>query len=157
MKYLVKLYWVSVAFVAALLCSACESEVVYDHYNHTPLVGWEKNDTLLFDIPAVKESGRYRMELGLRTNTSFPFTGLSLAIEHVIEPNRRVFTDTINCRLADEKGNLLGKGVSCFQYNFIVSDLELKKGDSLHVSIRHIMKREIMPGVSDVGLKITKR
>ena len=148
--------FMAVACVAVALCS-CNSDVVYDKYNHTPLAGWEKNDTLAFDVPAMKETGRYRLELGLRTSTMFPFTGLSLVVEHIVESGHMLYTDTLNCRLADDKGNVLGKGVSCFQYSFIVSDIDLRKGDSLHVCVRHIMKREIMPGISDVGLKITRR
>ncbi len=150
-----RLYLYIAAAWVLCLCS-CNGDVVYDKYNHTPLVGWEKNDTLSFNVPAVKEAGRYRIELGLRTGTSFPFTGLSLVVEHTVEPGHMLYTDTVNCRLADDKGNVLGKGVSCFQYSFIVSDVDLRKGDSLHVCVRHIMKREIMPGISDVGLKITK-
>ena len=57
----------AVACVAMALCS-CNSDVVYDKYNHTQLTGWEKNDTLAFDVPPMKESGRYRLELGLRTS-----------------------------------------------------------------------------------------
>ena len=157
MKRSLNLYLLlAVAFVAIAL-SSCDSDVIYDKYNHTPLVGWEKNDTLSFDVPPVKDAGRYRLELGLRTSTSFPFTGLSLVVEHTVEPDHMLYTDTVNCRLADEKGNVLGNGVSCFQYNFIVSDISLNKGDSLHICVRHIMKREIMPGISDVGLKLTRR
>lgn len=157
MKRLVKLYFLLAVALVAVALSSCDSDVIYDKYNHTPLVGWEKNDTLSFDVPPVKDAGRYRLELGLRTSTSFPFTALSLVVEHTVEPGHMLYTDTVNCRLADEKGNVLGNGVSCFQYNFIVSDISLNKGDSLHICVRHIMKREIMPGISDVGLKLTRR
>lgn len=78
MKRLVKLFFLLAVALVAVALSSCDSDVIYDKYNHTPLVGWEKNDTLSFDVPPVKDAGRYRLELGLRTSTSFPFTGLSL-------------------------------------------------------------------------------
>lgn len=140
-----------------LLFSSCDNGVVYDTYNHTQIEGWEKNDTLVFDVPRLVSSGRYRMEVGLRTNGTFPFTGLSVVVEQTVIPGYKTFTDTLRCRLTDEKGNVLGRGVSCFQYNFILSDVDLAKGDSLHVRVRHIMKREILPGISDVGLKVTRK
>lgn len=34
--------------------------------------------------------------------------------------------------------------------------MTLVPGDSLQISVRHDMKREILPGVSDVGIKIEK-
>ena len=58
--------------------------------------------------------------------------------------------------LYDEKGNVLGDGVSYFQYNFMLSEVDLREGDSLHVCVRHIMKREILPGISDIGLKMIR-
>lgn len=151
------LYILSVVVTMLLLFSSCDNGVVYDTYNHTQIEGWEKNDTLVFDVPRLVSSGRYRMEVGLRTNGTFPFTGLSVVVEQTVIPGYKTFTDTLRCRLTDEKGNVLGRGVSCFQYNFILSDVDLAKGDSLHVRVRHIMKREILPGISDVGLKVTRK
>ncbi|MBP7359673.1 MAG: gliding motility lipoprotein GldH, partial [Prevotella sp.] len=45
-------------------------------------------------------------------------------------------------------------GISYYQYNFNISHIELHKGDSIHVCIRHNMKREILPGISDVGFSL---
>jgi len=137
--------------------ASCDTGVVYDQYAHTQIEGWEKNDTLVFDVPRMQSSGRYRLEIGMRTNGAFPFTGLSIVVEQTVIPGYKTLTDTLRCRISDEKGNILGQGISCFQYNFILSDIDMAKGDSLHVSVRHIMKREILPGVSDVGLKITRK
>ena len=38
----------------------------------------------------------------------------------------------------------------------IVNIYQMHQGDSIHVAIRHDMKREILPGVSDIGIKISK-
>ena len=59
-------------------------------------------------------------------------------------------------QLTDEKGNAIGKGINYHQYRFPVSSFDLNNGDSLVVNIRHDMKREILPGICDVGL-IMKR
>lgn len=150
------LTWV-VVVVAVLALSACDGDVVYDKYASTAIDGWERSDTLVFDVPKLKDSGRYRQEIGLRINVAYPFTGLSLLVERTIEPGHRVNVDTLNCRLYDNKGNALGDGVSFFQYDFILSDDELQKGDSLHVRIRHIMMREILPGVSGIGFRMIKK
>lgn len=147
----------AVAVVAVWALSSCEGGVVYDKYKPTPVDGWERSDTLVFDVPKLKDSGRYRQEIGLRINVAYPFTGLSLLVERTIEPGHRVDVDTLNCRLYDNKGNALGNGVSFFQYDFILSDGELQKGDSLHVRVSHIMMREILPGVSDIGFRVVRK
>ena len=49
-----------------------------------------------------------------------------------------------------------GQGVGSYQYHFRVSEMNLKAKDSLHICVRHDMKREIMPGISDVGIEISR-
>ena len=46
--------------------------------------------------------------------------------------------------------------MSYYQYQVPVNDITLQQGDSLHICVRHDMKREILPGISDVGIKMTR-
>ena len=142
---------------AAMMLPACGNGVVFDDYDHTPIDGWENDDTLSFSVPRMKASGTYIPSVGLRTTSEFPFTAISLVVEQTVEPGHRIYTDTINCRLSDDRGNQLGRGINYFQYECPLPQRFLRQGDSLHVTVRHIMKREILPGISDIGLKLTKR
>ncbi|MCI6160871.1 MAG: gliding motility lipoprotein GldH [Prevotella sp.] len=146
----------AVLSMAALLTS-CEFKTVYDKYQHTPLAGWEKNDTLFFSVPKMPHAGDFRMEVGLRTDESFPFRSISLVIEQRLYPSNIVMTDTIRCELTNQKGYIKGNGVNFYQYKFPLKDIRLNRGDSLQVSIRHAMRRETLPGISDVGFKIKKK
>jgi len=145
------------AVIVGVMLAACDTDVVYDSYSHTPMEGWEKTDTLQFSVPRLANGGLYRMEIGLRTNATFPFTGITVVVDKTIEPGHRLQSDTISCRIADKNGNILGRGVSCYQYDFILNDTHLRRGDSLNIRVRHIMRREVVPGVTDVGVRITKR
>ena len=131
MKRLIHFVFILVATIAF---SACNHAKVYDEYAHTPIAGWEKNDTLSFEIPPMAATGYYRQSLGLRTTGAYPFTALTLIVNQTIYPankgKRIEKTDTLLCQLI--------------------------RGDSIHIAIRHDMKREILPGVSDIGVKITK-
>ncbi len=142
---------VSIYLTVATFLS-CSSNVVYASYEHSPLSGWERNDTLVFNVPAVTVPSTYRQRIGLRMTGSFPFTSLSLIVEQRIYPSGKVVADTLKCPVTDERGNFLGDGISAFQYSFELREMALNAGDSLHVTVRHNMKREILPGVSDVGL-----
>lgn len=140
--------------IAATVVASCSTSTVYDSYAHTPLAGWEKNDTLTFNVPRVTANGTYSESVGLRMTNSFPFTSISLIVEQRITRHQKPITDTIKCPITDERGNFLGDGISTYQYMFPLREVKLSKGDSIHVSIRHNMKREILPGVSDIGIKI---
>lgn len=147
----------AVAIAAATLTTSCNTRRVYDRYANTPVAGWEKNDTLAFDIPPVKEAGPYTARLGLRTSESYPFTSLTLIVEQHIYPSGTVKADTVRCQITDRRGNASGNGISFYQYRFDVGETMLQEGDSLHVTIRHDMKREILPGISDVGISLEKQ
>ena len=87
--------------------------------------------------------------------------GLTLIVEQNIYHNNKHVrsackTDTVNCQLIDKNGVSKGQGISYYQYNFPINVYRLNQGDSIHITVRHDMKREILPGVSDIGVKITK-
>lgn len=140
-----------------LALAACNKRLVYDKYVSTPIAGWEKNDTLMYDVQPMDSTASYQSILGLRITDAFPFTALTLIIEQHIYPRNDVMIDTIKCQLTDRRGNASGKGVSFYQYEFPVNTLQLQHGDSIHIRIRHDMKREILPGVSDVGMSLRRQ
>ena len=118
-----KIKSVFIAVMTALILSSCTENRVYDRYQHTPVVGWERNDTLKFDdIARFKDAGCY------------------------------------TAKLIDQRGNSKGiGGISYYQYNFNLKDITVMKGDSIIVSVRHNMKREILPGISDIGYMLIKK
>lgn len=142
-------------FVAGLLAS-CMGGVSFSHFLHTDIAGWEKVDTLSFDVPKVNRGGLYALGLGLRITNKYPFQSLTLIVDRTVLPSRRRQSDTVACRLVSTGGDVMGKGVSLYQYHFHVKELQLNPGDSLHVVVRHNMKRELLPGVSDVGIDLTR-
>ncbi len=141
--------------IAATALQSCNESKVYDKYDHTPLSGWEKNDTLRFDIPRLTADGMYESTLGLRITDNYPFMGLTLIVEQRLMPADTIFTDTVKCELTDRNGKTRGMGVSYYQFRFPVTKMQLSKGDSLHIRVRHDMKREMLPGISDVGISLS--
>lgn len=141
--------------IAATALQSCNESKVYDKYDHTPLSGWEKNDTLRFDIPRLTADGMYESTLGLRITDNYPFMGLTLIVEQRLMPADTIFTDTVKCELTDRNGKTRGKGVSYYQFRCPVTKMQLSKGDSLHIRVRHDMKREMLPGISDVGISLS--
>lgn len=103
----------------------------------------------------MNSDGVFTANLGLRINSSFPFMGLTLIVDQTVYPSHLTKSDTINCQLIDKNGNSKGLGISYYQYNFKINQVSLNKGDSLVVRVRHNMKREILPGISDIGYSLS--
>lgn len=140
----------------ALLVVGCKQKTLYHHYEHTATTGWEKNDTLFFHVPAAQQGEELSEEVELRTNSSYPFLGVSLIVVQTTFPSNVSQKDTLFCTLADEDGNIQGKGVNYYQHHFHLKDFYTNQGDSIVIAIHHNMKRETLPGIVDVGVKLIK-
>lgn len=139
------------------LLTACTDGTVYCAYDHTPLSGWEKSDFLTFNVGRIKANGNYNIDLGLRTSGNYPFMNLTLIVDQHLFPDERILTDTVHCQLTDAQGESTGNGVNLFQYTFHVKELRLNEGDSIVINVRHDMKREILPGISDIGIEVVNK
>ena len=141
--------------------SSCDNPKKYDHYEAIPLSGWERNDTTKFEIPRQK-SGNYILDLGIRVSRGYPYKNLSLLLESTIYPkntkdDNNTFVDTVTCKIIDDDGKLLGKdGISSTEILRHVTTISLKDSDSIHIDVRHIMSQEKLPGISDIGIRLTK-
>lgn len=139
-----------------LLLLSCTGRKVYDTYNHTFVSGWDKGEVLSYDVPRVKTADKYTTMLGLRVSDAYPFQSLTLIVEQTVYPKRITRKDTVNCQIYDSQGTIKGKGINYFQYHYQISETNLQEGDSLHVTVRHDMRREIIPGIADVGIEIAR-
>ncbi len=144
-------------FLGFCLLTACNEKTVYSEYESIAVEGWARNDTIAFNDIVIKATTDYKEEIGVRINDAFPFLGLFLYVEQEIRPGHIIRTDTLSCRLMDEEGNVKGRGLSFYQYNFHLTTLHLYAGDTLSIRIRHNMRRETLPGVANIGMRISKQ
>ncbi len=141
--------------------SSCSDRRTYDHYESRPITGWERNDTATFRIPRQWE-GDYSLDLGLRTTIKYPYKSICLILEGKVIPagkhkDSETFQKEIVCRVVDDNGLLMGKrGISNSEILNHATNLSLNRGDSLFLTVRHIMSREQLPGISDVGVRLIK-
>jgi gliding motility-associated lipoprotein GldH len=136
------------------LLTGCEQGTVFHAYKPTPVDGWEKNDTLFFDIDSLPASGQFNFVLGLRTTAAYPYQELWIVSEmHLTQPTL-VHADTIKCLLVGAAGDKNGSGVNTYQYAFPFDRETLHRGQRGRISFRHIMKRESLRGIFDLGLRI---
>lgn len=138
--------------VAAALLASCEERPVDYVYRSTPLGGWEPKDTLFFPTDTVRRSGRYAFSLGVRTSAAFPFQSLWLVVKREWDRPALQRLDTVVCRLTDAAGEASERGISLNQFEIPVDTIRLDAGATGRVTVRHIMRRDLLPGVSDVGI-----
>lgn len=144
-----------VALAVALALAGCHRHTLYHHFEHPPLSGWDRADTLIFPVASARQEAVMQREVELRISEKYPFQHLTLIVEQTTLPAGILRRDTVNCNLVDQDGNVLGKGITLFQYRFALPATATREGDSLTIAVRHNMKREMLPGITDVGLRLT--
>jgi len=146
-----------VLLLLALVVTACDDKKRYDVFRHAPIDGWDRNDTLVFDIPTFDESGTFDVLVHLRITNAFPLQNLVLNTKIETYPTHKMLTDTLHCALFNQNGRAIEQGVGFAQYTFPLKSLTIAQGDSLRIGVWHPMKRAVLQGVSDVGIEIRKR
>lgn len=142
--------------MALALAGACKEHIVYHTYRAVPIDGWEQTDTLTFTLDTVQADGTYQISVGLRTTNAYPYQSLWLLIETQTHPAKALEADTLVCRLSDGRGHRSGSGIDTYQYRYPLATRFLRKGQPLVFHVRHIMRREMLPGVSDVGIEVER-
>ena len=141
--------------MVVLAVAGCDRKTVFHHYEHTPLTGWEKGDTLFFTIQRMPLTAVLQRDVELRTTDSYPFGNISLVVEQTTFPSRLTRRDTLDCRLVTPDGTLTGRGITLYQYRFPLPAVSLAEGDSVRLGICHNMRRETLTGIADVGIRLT--
>lgn len=145
------------AAVAIMFSAACTGGMVYHHYEQAPKEGLSQYDTLHFAVKPMAKADVLHEEVELRIGNDFNYQGLSLVVEQTTLPSGHFRRDTLNCSLIDEDGMVKGTGRNVFQYHFHLTDISLEKGDSLDIAIHHIMRREVITGIRDIGISLSSR
>jgi gliding motility-associated lipoprotein GldH len=144
------------AAVGWWLMAACNSGTLYSSYVSMGGEGWNRQDTIHFNLNPMEHAGLFAEEVGLRTNGAYPFTTISMIVEQQAQPSGLHRTDTINVSITDKEGTVLGEGICLYQYHTQLKPMKLLKGDTLSVDIRHNMVRQQLNGVNDVGFTLNE-
>ena len=157
------LLYIIALMVITMGAASCSDPRTYDRYESVSLQGWSRKDTLTFNIPRQWE-GNYQLDLCLRAAQTYPYRNISMIIERKViyyrqrKKREKTYNDTINCEIVNDKGILAGqKGITSTEIRQAITSFRLNRNDSMHVTIHHIMNRESLPGISDVGIRLLKK
>lgn len=141
---------------ATFLITSCIGHTVQHQYKHVAPEGWSRNDTLSFALPPARHEGRYSICTEMRISTTFPYARVCMVRELLLTKPLAVRKDTI-CISVDAGGvRSEGKGVTLRSFSHTDSTLVLKAGQEGSLRLYHLMSRETLPEIKDVGVKVAK-
>lgn len=147
---------VAIILQATLLVSSCITDTLQYEYQHINKNGWAKNDTINFDIPEVTQSGLYSIKTEIRCLSTFPLNHIYIVRKFSFNTPFIGYTDTIRINTDKKCPSTEHSGINLISFAKTDSSLVLAKGQKGRVEMYHIMQKEPLPHILDLGIRIKK-
>lgn len=137
-----------------MMCFSCTSSsesVEMKNVNNL----WNKDKILSFNVKSKENNVPQNISFVVRNNNNYPFSNIRLIVS-LESPSKKISIDTLNYILAKPDGEWIGTGFGetkeiSFQYK---TNYTLKEAGIYQLKIRQAMRRDLLPGIEDFGVKI---
>lgn len=133
---------------------ACSTRFSHNEFRSIDAQGWNREDTLVFTLDSVPQEGDYCIEVATRLAHDFPYRSL-VFIETITCDSTLLVKDTIRASLIDSTLAPRYKGVFCNPMILHERKVKLPAKSRCEVKLQHIMWREDIKGITDIGVRIT--
>lgn len=144
-----------ILLMAVCLFISCDSNIVYHQFQHTAQEGWDARDSITFVTDTVREDGTYTSYLCLRAAADYPYQNFCVVTKQM-QPDGTTASRWLNIRIKEPDGQPDGNGAVLYTQEIPLHTMQLQQGDSLRITVAHHMKREVIQGIKDVGVKLIR-
>ena len=139
---------------------SCDQDRVFDKYETIPNQ-WDKDSLIMFEFDL--KSSSYNSFINVRTDQSYKFNNLFLIIT-IQDSLKTIMIDTLEYKMADSNGKLLGRKVLNTFHNELIhkESTKFERGKYL-ISIQHAMRKinqinglKLLDGIINIGYRIEK-
>lgn len=141
----------------ALLLVGCSGRTIYSHYEPLPYSGWDADSALVYDFSVADSSRYYDIVLNLRHGDNYPHQNFWVFAE-LYRDSVLLSSDTLDYYLADDRGRWLGNGFGSHHDMpmLLKQRFVFPFGGEYRISLRHGMRNDVLPGVTEVGITVDK-
>jgi gliding motility-associated lipoprotein GldH len=142
--------------IVSLLLVGCQGDIVYTVFKSLPNVGWEADSSLCYQPVITDSVADYQMLITIRHTDAYPYQNLWLFVD--IEQDSLLLTrDTIECYMANERGEWLGGGLTVHELPLLYSEnYRFANSGEYQISITQGMREDTLVGIKEVGVKIIR-
>lgn len=140
-----------------LLFYACNSNILFTDSVSMPAEEWTLDNVAAFEPEITDTLSGNNIFFTIRTGASYPFRNIYLFVS-TTSPAGKTITDTLQYKIADEKGKWYGKGFAdVHELNLpFKANVYFPSKGIYSFKISHGMRTETLNGVYDIGLRIEK-
>ena len=136
---------------------SCSHNEIFFQYHSFVNAEWGRDEPAVFHVNIEDNSQPYNVLIELRNNNAYPFSNIWLFVD-CKTPGGSSRVDTINANLADVYGKWYGKGLSLYNLSIPYETSVLFPDTGTYIySIRQGMRENPLRGISDIGLKVSKK
>jgi len=142
--------------------TGCDSNRIYDEYKSVPNTSWHKDSIISFKISPPDSLNRYNLFVNLRNTNEYKYNNLFLIVEMVF-PHGKTIKDTLEYKMADPTGKLLGTGLTNIKENklWYKESIIFNEAGDYKVNIQQAMRENgkvngvvDLEGITDIGFRI---
>ena len=149
-------YLFIISFISFVFAS-CDPNRVFDENKEIPENIWDKNYKPKFEANITDTVTPQNFYINIRHTEEYSYANIYIFL-HTTFPDGKQYIDTLNCPLANEKGQWLGDGAGdIFDRQILFKrGVRLNKAGKYIFEMEHGMREEKLPLVMDVGIRIEK-
>ncbi|TBM99352.1 gliding motility lipoprotein GldH [Hyunsoonleella flava] len=142
---------------------SCDKNRVFDAYKALPDT-WHKDTIVNFKINPPDTINPYNLFVNLRNTNAYKYNNLFLIVEMTF-PHGKTIKDTLEYRMAEPSGKLLGTGTTDIKENklWYKENVVFTEPGEYEVRIQHAMRESgkvsgviDLEGITDVGFRVEK-
>ena len=142
-----------------ILFFSCDKKRVFDEYKSVG-TAWHKDSVVTFDLPELDSTKHYNLFVTLRDNNNYPFNNLFLIVG-IEMPNGFTKVDTLEYKMANPDGSLMGDGFSDIKENKLFYKEKVRFRGKYKVNIKQAVRENgkvpgvtALEGITEVGFRI---
>jgi gliding motility-associated lipoprotein GldH len=137
--------------------ASCDSARVYEENKELPDNVWNVDNVVRLEVDITDTTAPTNFYVNVRNAEGYPYSNIYLFIKTKF-PNGQESNDTLECVLADEKGQWLGNGMGDIYDNQIPfkRNVRFPVSGKYTFELQHGMRIKDLPLIMDVGLRIEK-
>jgi gliding motility-associated lipoprotein GldH len=140
-----------------LVSGSCSHKEVFFDFHSIKNASWERNDVAVFEVNITDSIHPYEVFVEIRNNENYTFSNIWLFVDFKT-PGGSIRTDTIGMDLADIYGKWYGNGISLHCLSTLYEkSIRFPYTGTYTYTIRHGMRDNPLKGISDIGLKVSKK
>lgn len=152
--------------IANVLFCSCDSNRVFDEYKSVPNQ-WHKDSIISFTITPPDSTNNYNLFVNLRNTNDYKYNNLFLIVE-MDYPNGKIEKDTLEYKMAEPNGTLLGTGFTDVKENKLwyrgyKEPFVFNENGEFKINIQHAMRQngqvngiDNLEGITDIGFRIER-